>query len=442
MKNRFTIIMSSMVVLLVMLLILGGCGQQSATPSPATSAKPKDYQIYCAIDLSGPSATADAPVPAASADYEKWYNAQGGLDGVPIHFNWYDTKFERAIAVSSYVKIREMTPKPAIVGIAQGPDVDALASRFAEDKITNICSSISQNAAWPPGWAFCTSNYIADLSGGVFSWLSKEWAKSGQTGKLRLALLNPKNAYGIAAAAPEAVEYLNSLGNIEIVYNDFFDPASLDLSSDILRMMQNKPDWIYGYYYASWGAAFYKSIDAAGYTGKVKVATCGWSVMSQMAQQTGPALLEGVVGAFHIPPWLPSDQKQVSGGMEWVTKLFDDNKRPKEWRNPGYSGTLPSLVLVTNMLEAAIKKAGWAKFDGQTVYDIIRNTSSSDLKVITWGVSPGQRTNNKYEMFKFQNSIPMPITDWLTTPDIRPAVYRTTEYGWSAAGWPQGAFKK
>jgi branched-chain amino acid transport system substrate-binding protein len=447
MANRWRFLIGALILVVMIVPMVAGC-TPAATPAKTpntnpTVQKPKEYVIQCALDLTGPAATMSAPAPSGMADYAKWYNAKGGLDGVPVRFVMNDTKFDRAVAVSIYNRVREMTPKPALVAFIQSPDVDALAQRFAEDKIVNISTSISTNASWPPGWTFCQSNYVADLTCAYFDWLSKEWAKSGESRKCRVALYNPKNSYGVTATAPEAVEFAKSLGNIEIVYNDYFDPAAIDLSSDIVRIMQTNPDWIYGYYYSTWGVAFYRSLDASGNRDKVKVGTSGWGVSSIMADQVGAKMVEGVVGPSHIPPWLPAGQKQVSAGMEWMSTLFDGNNYPKEWRNVAYVACPIAGLMMTSALEATVKKVGWDKMDGPAVYDVMNNMTSIDLNgVITWGVSPGCRTDNKYEMFKLTNGQPLPISDWLTCPDGRPASMRTPQYSWSGVGWPKDYFKK
>ncbi len=167
---------------------------------------------------------------------------------------------------------------------------------------------------------------------------------------------------------------------------------------------------------------------------------------TEMALEAGAKLVEGVTGPFWLPPSIPPGQgNQISPAMDWLTKVFQEGVRPS---NVNYGGTsyeagFAGGLSVFQILKNAVKQVGWQKLDGTAVYNATSNVKNMDLGgITTFGLAPGTRTNNLYQIFQYKNGILMSISaDWMTTPDIRPAEFRTKDYGWTAAGWPKGWFK-
>ena len=415
---------------------------QPVTPSTSIT-KWQKVVLHSIHDVTGPYSAAVLPSVNAGKDFTKWYNAKGGLDGVPVEVVWDDTRGELSAAIAAYNRIREEKPKPVMVGVYLSGFVDALSQRFIEDRIPCNTTSVSQKAVWPPGWVFAIAGTYPDLTGTFIDWLSDEWAKSGQTRKCRLALFNPDYAAGRSSSTPEVLEYIKTKTNIELVANEYFDYKAIDLSSDVMRVMQNNPDWIYGFFYTTSGAAFYRSLQATGYLGKVKVGNVLWGMQSDNAKLVAPELIEGVTGAMHLPPFLPKGQKQVSPGMDFVEKLFEENNNPQDYRGGSYVSAMQFWFWLTGIMEKALKADGWEKFGPEACYKAFESTRSMDLGgLMTWGTVPGTRYNNKCQMYQFKNGIPMPITGTLTSPDLRPADFRKAEYSWEAFGWPKDWFKK
>lgn len=441
MKNGLKVFWSVIGLSLVVLIVLSGCAPKQA--APPTTVKPSEIVIPLIHDISGPYGASNVPAAACwGKAYPKWYNAQGGLDGVPIRVEILDTRGDEAAAVAAYSKVREWQPKPLMCCVFRSNDVDLLGARLAEDKIPCMASAVSQTAVWPPGGTFCINGASPDFTAGFLDWLSEKWSKDGETRKCRLALFNPDYASGRNCATAEVLEYAKTKPNIEVVANEFFDYKALDLSSDILRVMQNEPDWIYGFYFASSGVAFFKSLDATGFRGKVNVANTLWGMGPELSAMVGPDLMEGVVGPHFIPPLLPKGQKQPTVALEFVEKMLEEGNYPTEYRAGPWPAYVAIAAWLTNGLEKALEDVGWEKLDGTAVYNAYASTREMDLLGITmWGTAEGTRTNNKFQIYEFQNGIPMPITEFKTVPDLRPPEFRTKEYNWSAAGWPEGWFK-
>lgn len=445
MKSRPRVILIPVALLLMALPIMGCATKEAPAPTPTTVTveKPDEIVFNGIMDLSGPYSTAFAPSVAAHDQFWPWFNEEGGgIDGVPIKFVWHDTRGERAAALAAYSKFRDDKPKPVVFAVIAAVDIDALYERAAEDKIPLCTCTGTEASMWPPGWVFSSAPDYPDATGGWLDWLSEEWAKTGETRKCRLALFNPDYPAGHDCATPEIMKYIEAKGNLELVSNTFFDYKALDLSSDMLRVMQAEPDWIYGFYYATAGAAVFKSVESAGFLGKVNVSTVLWGMQPEVVAQCGPEVVEGVTGAHCVPPFMPEGMEQVNTGMEFVAQLFEANKNPPGYRTSGYSNTIQMCFWVTDILKKAVKEVGWDKLDGTAVYNAWVSTREMDLGGIgSWGAEEGRRSSNRYQINEFQNGIPIPITSWRKCPDLRPAEFRTQEYKWAASGWPEGWFK-
>lgn len=430
------------VVLVMVLTIVIGCAPAAPTTTPAKPAvseaqKPKEFVLWATQDLSGPMATGTLPNTAAMNDLVKWVNDNGGIDGVMIRAEIIDTRYESSLALSAYSKIRESVPRPAIYVCGIGRDALALKDRIAEDKIPTIVSSPITDAIWPPSWIFSFSPSWADLTGGYLDWLSNEWAKTGQSRACRLAIFNANMAAAQEMQGAEVLEYVKTKKNIEIVATELYDPKSLDLSSEMLKLSQANPDYMYGYYHPGTGAAaVFKSYSTSPLAGKTKISTVLWGLNSEIAMVVDPKMLEGVKGPHVLPPLLPG-KTQVSKGMEWVANLFDANpSNPPQYRGGGYTSAILVFGIALNALEQTVKEVGWAKVDGEAVYRTLENTTRSNIHdIAVWGHSKGTRTSNQYQIMEWKNGVPMPAGEWTTAPDMRPAKFRTAEYGWSSQGW-------
>jgi ABC-type branched-subunit amino acid transport system substrate-binding protein len=441
-KSRIYIVVAMVMLLALLIPVIAGC-TPAKTPAAAPAAsvnKPKELVIYAIHDMSGPMSVSTLPTVAASEDLVKYLNSKGGIDGVPLRMEWHDTRGDKAVLITEYAKVKEITPKPLTVGVYSS--ADALATRFAEDKIPCNTTSVSNTMVWPPAWIIGSAGTYGDLTGTFIDWLSADWAKNHPDRKCRLAFFGPDIYVGHDCASPEVMEYIKTKPNIEVVDTEYFDFRALDLSSDILRVMQTNPDYIYGFYFATSGASFYKSLKSSGYAGKVKIGTVLWAMQSDIVNLVGPELMEGVVGTFHVPSLKPKGEKQINDGMELISTLFDQNNHPASYRGGSYVSGMLYYDWVTGILAKAVKDYGWDKLDSTAVYNTFTNTRSLDLGGISsWGCTEGTRYNNKTYMMQFKNGVAEVISDTMTSPDLRPTKYRTTDYNWKGAGWPDGTFK-
>lgn len=433
-------------VIMILALVIG-CAPQSqpaATPTPTTTptvVKPKEFTLYSMADLSGPYASLMRAAVMAHEDYWGWLATQGGVDGVKINYTWLDTQLDKTKSLAAYTKIRETNPRPFMCVLVNGTDVEALHTRVDEDKIVTLTVTPATSAIWPPAYTFSGGPSYEDCDGAFIDWLSADWAKSGENRKCRLALFNPDIPVGRSMSAEEMKEYIKTKPNIEVVSTDYFDYAALDLSSDILKVMQNKPDYLYGFYFATSGAAMFRSLDSSGFRGKVKIASAVSGMQPEINLQVDKKFTEGTVGPHYYPTVLPLGSKQENAGVAFAEKMFTEKNRPKEQWGSSYVGSMGLGFWMTELIRTGVKEVGWDKINGENFYKAVQKVKSVDCGgIMQWGLAgEGKRTNGRMRIFRFnQDGFVVPITDFVTAPDLRPAKYRTAEYGWTAAGWPAG----
>jgi hypothetical protein len=198
-----------------------------------------------------------------------------------------------------------------------------------------------------------------------------------------------------------------------------------------------------GFYYTKSGSAFYRSLDANGLVGKVRIGNVLWGMQSENAKLVEPRIIEGVTGPLHIPPCMPKVQKQVNAGVQWCRDIFDKNNNKEDYWGQSYTSGMQFWFLTTQIMNNALQKVGWEKLNGTAVFNAFQDARDINLGDIShWGSAPGCRYNDKNQIFRYTNGMPMPINDKIyTAPDVRPAKYRTAEFGWAMTGWPTGYFK-
>ena len=353
---------------------------------------------------------------------------------MPVRIELTDTRNERAAAMAAYARYRDEKPTPIVMGIHQAADIDMLKARSAEDKIPEVCTSPTDLSLWPAGWQFQSLPAYSDQAGLFLQWLSKEWAKSGKESKCRVAFFHPDQAWGHSHTTPEVYEYAQALGNLEIVETKYWDWRSVDVSTDIKLVAANKPDWIYACVIGAQPKVVLSSAKAAGVYDKVHWAFSEWGAGPEVGRLAGKDTVEGIITQNSFPCWADD-----TSGMKIVKAEFQRSKRSEDDRTSVY----PVFWVLNEMAHEAIKivvnKWGWENLDGSHMYEAFKNMK--DVNVM--GMAPftfaaGKCSPQQARMMQYKGGEPVPISDWLNCPDLRPAAYRNSEAGWAKTGWPGG----
>ncbi|HIE17455.1 MAG TPA: hypothetical protein EYP71_04600, partial [Dehalococcoidia bacterium] len=227
-KRNFRIMSAMVLALALVLMPVFGCAKPAAPP-PAV--KPDKVIIHHFGDLSGPYAPITAPLIHGFADFVEWFNAEGGIDGVPVDQMFRDTGGKLDAALAAYAAFKESKPYPIVMLLYGSAESEALKERFIEDKIFCFTNSSSPTAIYPPGYEFATIPSYCDSFGAFIDWVTEVWAKkTGQ--KVKLAILTWDSTYGRAIMVGEVRQYAESKG-VEIVAEEVFGLRDMDVSTQL-----------------------------------------------------------------------------------------------------------------------------------------------------------------------------------------------------------------
>ncbi len=146
------------VLLMAMMVLLLAVVTLVATPLQVGAAFKGTMVIPQEVSLTGIYAAVTEHVWRGAQLWAKYTNEQGGLEGYEIKYEWADTGYQAARALSIYKRFRALTPKPPMIVIYGSPDGEALKKELASDHIVAFNFGQSDAQVYPPAfnviWGF------------------------------------------------------------------------------------------------------------------------------------------------------------------------------------------------------------------------------------------------------------------------------------------------
>ena len=181
-------LLTLLTLLAVGAFVLAGCAPAATpTPEPPTEvptpeppAGPPDLTgetitLYHFGDLSGPYAAITSPLIHGAEDAVKAINEAGGIYGATIELKFADDAGNIDEAVAAYDRFTSEDDNPLVMITYGSGEAEALAQRFAEDKVVNITAGLSAKAFYGEGsgYTFGLGPIYPDQIGYVMEFLSK-----------------------------------------------------------------------------------------------------------------------------------------------------------------------------------------------------------------------------------------------------------------------------
>ena len=412
-------------VLLMVLLPLLACAPPAPPPPPPVT-KPDKVVFHHFGDLSGPYAAITAPIVAGVNDLCVYYNTEkGGIDGVKVDQVFRDTGGKLDAALAAYSAFKESKPYPILVMLYGSAEGEALRDRFVEDKIACFTNSPSPTCMYPPGYEFSSIPSYTDSMGAFIDWVTSDWSK--KTGQpVKLAILTWDSTFGKAIMVDEVRNYAKSKG-VEIVYEGVYGMRDLDVSTQMTTIKDKGANWVYNNTLAHGpkvvlGAAEALKVlnhnlyDAAA--GTLHVASGPWGMDESCLLLAGPALSEGMVGPRSFASWSETDNP----GVKLVVSIADKNNRQAKERVMGYLGVIAGVNMCFDAIGKAAKAVGWDKLNGTAIKDQfikMNNYDSMGITKYTYTTTKPESTSTR--IFKAEGGKLLPVTGWVTCPDLKPA---------------------
>jgi len=440
----------SMTILLVASLALAACAPKpEPTPEPPPPPPPEEpaeepteeppavpegppdltgetITIYHFGDLSGPYAAITAPLIHGAEDAVKAVNEAGGIYGAMLDIQFADDAGSIDEAVAAYDRFTSDDPN-ALVMITYGSgEAEALAERFAEDKIVNITAGLSSKAFYGEGsgYTFGLGPIYPDQIGMVMKFLSENWAeyKPADAGDdVKLAYISWPTAFGQGGLTDESRAYLADLG-VEIVAEETYDVSpTADTTTAILNAQAAGANVIWTNTLAFGPAAVLNDLNALGLRDQFVVAGDNWTMdLATYAFLADPAYGVGLMSPFPYLWWTDTE----NAGVQYAQGLFDANERPAAEHNVGYLLLVAGVDMAVKAITHAIDTGGYENLNGEAVHDALVELSPFEVLdgVMKADFSGGSRSPHMSQIRVIQGGPDAfnVVQDWAETPDLRP----------------------
>ncbi len=402
---------------------------EEPTPEPEEEAMDlsgETITFYHFGDLSGPYAAITSPLVNGMQDGVDAVNEQGGIRGAMIEVQFQDTGGSVDEAVAAYDRFTSEDDNVLLMITYGSPEVEALASRFTEDKIPTLSAGLSAPAFYGPdsGYVFGLGPIYPDQFGLFLDWVTANWqdVKPESAGdEIKLAYISWPGAYGQGALTAETRAYAESLG-VEIVSEEQYDLSpTADTTTAILNAQAAGANVIWTNTLAFGPAAIMNGLGALGLQNEFLLAGNNWAMdLATYAFVSDPALAVGMYAPFPYLWWNDADHP----GIQYAEEIFAANERDASEHNVGYLFILAGVDVAVQAIEKAIDEVGFENLTGEVIHQMLTEQGPYEGLdgVITLDYADGSRSPHRAQIRQIQGGPDAfnVIQDFTETPDLRP----------------------
>jgi ABC-type branched-subunit amino acid transport system substrate-binding protein len=271
---------------------------------------------------------------------------------------------------------------------------------------------------YPVGYQFSIFALYPDTFGYFCDWLVKNWKG---TEKPKVAFCNWDNPIGRGFLTDESAAYAKQKG-VEIVANEEFPVSSVDVSTQLLRIQNAKPDWIFSGTLVGGSLAVANTAYKMGLNIPI-IFPMNTSLDLPLIKMS-PKAAEGTY--FNGGGWPVTDY--TNPGIKKAREYWDKNKRAeKDW----------NAAIITNgwcvhmkFYEAAkrvVDKYGWQNLDGKHVKEALETFDNQKIffgtQVVTY--TPTKHSQSLAFIGQVKDGVQVSLEPtWNPMPDLRPAKFK------------------
>ncbi len=397
-----------------------------APPAGPPDLSGETITIYHFGDLSGPYASITAPLIHGAEDAIKAINEAGGIYGAMLEIKFADDGGNIDEAVAAYDRFTSEDPNAFVMITYGSGEAEALATRFAEDKIVNLAAGLSAKAFYGPGsgYTFGLGAIYPDQLGFVMKFLVENWAEykpEGAGDEIKLAYLSWPTAFGQGALTPESRAYLEELG-VQVVAEETYDVSpTADTTTAILNADAAGANVIWTNTLAFGPAALLNGLYALGLRDKFVVAGCNWAMdLATYAFLADPSYAVGLIAPFNYLWWTDVDNP----GIQYAQQLFETNERTAGEHNIGYLLLVAGVDMLVKAITHVIDTQGFENLNGETLQQALIEMSPFEALdgVFRADYSGDNRSPHMAQLRMIQGGPDafVVILDWSEMPDLRP----------------------
>lgn len=380
--------------------------------------------IYHFGDLSGPYAAITSPLVHGAEDAVAAINDAGGIYGAMLEVEFADTGGSIDEAVAAYDRFTSEDDPLLMITYGSG-EVEALASRFAEDQVVNITAGLSASGFYiDSGYTFGLGPIYPDQFGLVMTFLTDNWdtyRPEGAGDEIKLAYISWPTAFGQGALTDETRAFLADLG-IEVVAEETYDLSpTADTTTAILNAQAAGANVIWTNTLAFGVSVILNDLNSLGLRDQFVVASDNWGMdLATYAFLADPAYGVGLISAFPYLWWTDVDNP----GVQYAESLFAANERPAEEHNVGYLLLVAGVDMAVDAIKHAIDTVGYENLTGEAIHDALIELSPFEALdgVLRVDFSDGSRSPHVSQIRMIQGGPDAfnILLDWTETPDLRP----------------------
>ena len=208
------------------------------------AADAKEIKIGGIMDTTGATSDVGKDYAMAMAEAFRYINEQGGVNGKPIRYTWFDYGYRIPEAITKYRLLKRLGVI-AIMGWGTG-DTEALSPTVNSDRMPYVSASYSAHLTDPtktPYNIFFSSDYSTNARAALTAWFDKKWPDHKDYGKRK-----PRMACVYMFASPycsapiKAIKEQAELLGFEIGPDQDVSLTALDTKSQIMALRDFKPD--------------------------------------------------------------------------------------------------------------------------------------------------------------------------------------------------------
>jgi branched-chain amino acid transport system substrate-binding protein len=234
MKNR---IRSLLVLFLALGFLIGVCGVAMA----------QEIKIGGIMDTTGATSDVGKDYAIGMEEAFKYINAQGGVNGKPIKYTWFDYGYRIPEAITKYRLLKRLGVV-AIQGWGTG-DTEALSPTVNKDQMPYVSASYSAHLTDPaktPYNLFFSSDYSTNARAALTAWFDKKWPAKKDFGKRKPRLACSYMFASPYASAPiKAIKDHATMLGFEIGEDQDVSLFALDTKSQVMAMKTFQPDVVW-----------------------------------------------------------------------------------------------------------------------------------------------------------------------------------------------------
>ena len=399
----------AMVVAIIAVPLLSAC----AGGQPAPAAEKKVKLGYIAFST-GPVGDCGLPATQAGADYVRWINEHGGIDGVKIDFMWIDSGYEVPRSIAAYQRLKQWGAN-VIWSFGSTPN-DAIRALATEDGMPIVAWGGPAELFFPASKNVFFSTYESyDREGRAgLLWLMKNLKDLPP--KPKVGMIHPDDAYGWSFA--NGPRYYFDVDGYELVPDQLAPHGALDVTTQIRHFIDAKVDIISFTYTAGTAAVVMRDARRLGFKGPLM--GTHYSMIDYALGKLSEGAAEGAY--FNTHTYLLTDKRPGSEEINDMIKAYHpgtDIYKPADGIICWLHGPIAVKTAVEG-IRAAIKNVGYENLNKKAIWqglESLKNMNAFGLQTVSF--APDVHTGSMgFGMLQYQKGDFKLVGDFVPAPAI------------------------